>query len=435
MKKIILSLAAATLIFASCTKETTISEITGNPDVVGFDLSTGKTRATVNTLKGMQNDVKGFGVFATKGSSSIFIDNLSYVYDKNVQNPNWKWESDGDDDTNNDVEWPEAAADYPINFYAYYPNNETVTPKFSLDDEVVGQKTYSIDTLISKQYDLMAASKLGVVAKPLSSNVSLHFKHILSQVKFTVLASSTVTVEVQSIAIKNIGETATFNYGTLEWVSPPPALTQTYKYAGPEQLTAGSNKIVGTDVAQSVTSADGGVLMLMPQNLSQHGWDPADTESAELDLKSLSYIEVVYRMYESATNTNNVVGFGKAGNYPDGEDGEGDDKYDYDDNDSDKPLFVKVAYKLDTNWEMNKSYTYEIELGTPDSSGGNLANNFFIDETGEPTDLPVVDPNSGNPIVIPEPLINLAANIGFKVQVGGWTETKYDENKDAIELQ
>jgi hypothetical protein len=82
-------------------------------------------------------------------------------------------------------------------------------------------------------------------------------------------------------------------------------------------------------------------------------------------------------------------------------------------------LFLKVGYALPTNWQMGKAFTYTIYLGTPDASGGNLVSDKFIDKDGNETDLPVIYPDTKDPINVPDP-INQNKPIGFVVSVVDW---------------
>ncbi|MDR0954695.1 MAG: fimbrillin family protein [Rikenellaceae bacterium] len=405
MKKLILGMAVASLIFASCSKETTTAEINENAGIIGFDLSTGKaTKAAVSNLTTLTGDTDGFGVYATKSDGGAvpaqveFIDNVAYIYNSGES----KWEWDG-----TPQEWPNTGASYPINFYAYHPVSETTLALATLTQQ------YTISTTMSAQKDLLAANKLGVTTRPASSNVTLDFKHILSQVKFQIQAGTGMTVELQSIEIVKAGNVRTFDYSDLTWDGTAPTGSVDFTYVMSGGATGGID-FEGTNpsTAANVTVTDGGTppitqtLMLIPQSFT--AWD-----KTAATLATASYIEVVYRMTETASPYKNVVGYTDATDHP---------QYTSLGSTVTGNLFVKVGYPINTTWAMGKSYTYTINLGTPAASGGNLVNNYFVDETGVATDLPVIHPDTEEDIDVPEPIVDLTQPIDFILSVGDWID-------------
>ena len=383
--RFLLGLSIMTLMFASCSKDDVSSVNNRDANSVGFEISTGKTRADVANLGALQQAADGFVVFATNGASSAtFIDNKAYKYEGGA----WKW-------AELDMLWPTQDAGYPVNFYAYYPKTNTpLTGSLKAD--------FTIAETPETQMDLLAAQQTGVGVKPISGDVLLTFRHMLSKIDFKIVTGSKVTVEVQSISVRNVGNTATFNFANLAWSTPPYKWNSGYNYM--QAPVKNANKFAGQNVAKDVTGSSGS-LMLMPQNLSGRGWD-----KTIYGLNTLSYIEVVYRMYETESGKD-LVGFTNASDHPD-----------YTDLGSvvTGPLFVKVGYPLPTNWEMGKAYAYSIHIGDGNSTGGNLIEETFIDEEGEETDLPVVYPETGEPIEPPSPIFPENDVIGFVVSVENW---------------
>jgi hypothetical protein len=396
MNKIILSLslAAASMIFAGCTKEVVTSEITGNPNVIGFDLNTGKTRATVSNLATLQGDAKGIGVFATKSDGEAepsqveYIDNEAYVYDS--KGGRWAWKS-------GEKQWPTTTDGYPMNFYAWYPYDQSSIYPANIPYEVI----YYIDTDPSKQIDLLAANKLNVTTRPASSNVSLDFKHILSQIKFQVVVGDGLTANIFSVKLKNVSSGHYFNYETMEWSYPLQGRQSEVDFP---YISADWSYYRGDGITPAAIPGDSGSLMLIPQYLSPYAWD----KSVE-GIADQSYIEVIY-------NIPGLVGY----------------EYDvyspyyreYPAMDSDPqyiPLYVKVGYPLDTNWEMGKSYTYTIHLDPLNSSGGYLVDDNFYTEYGQ-TLLPVIDPQTGEGYDVGEPIFSASNSLGCLVSVGEWQE-------------
>jgi hypothetical protein len=178
----------------------------------------------------------------------------------------------------------------------------------------------------------------------------------------------------------------------------------------PYLTKAGITTIEGDgENAQAITGTSGS-LMLLPQDFTESAWVPVPANDDEPTTQS--YIEVVYRMKETATDKD-VVGFTNAENYP---------GYVATGSEVTGSLFVKVGYPLDSVWAMGTSYTYTIYLGTPDASGGNLTDPDFVGEDGTDTNLPVKDPTTGD-IITPEDPIVKDGPIGFEVSVTPWPET------------
>ncbi|MDR0295596.1 MAG: fimbrillin family protein [Prevotellaceae bacterium] len=385
--KMILGLMVTALIFTSCSKDEVSNVNPHNPNAIGFEVSTGKTRASVNDLIALQNASGGFGVYATyRTPLEQFIINKAYKYNGSA----WQW-------TDNDILWPTNESDYPINFYAYYPLSAIAlsgTNGLSIN--------YTVAATPELQVDCLAASHTNVMVRPASCNINLAFKHTLSKIDFKIVTGVETTVEVQSVAIRKVGDTGTFTFSGLRWATLPTAGNTGYNYmkapVSPANIFAG--QITAADIAGS-----SGSLMLMPQNLSLRPWDKTENGLTQ----DQSYIEVVYRMYET-DNLNDMVGYTDATEHPL-----------YEDLNSivTGSLFVKVAYPLPTNWEMSKAYTYTIHLGTPESSGGNLIEENFMDKDGNDSGLPVVHPDTEEPIDVPQPIFP-DKPIGFIVTVEDW---------------
>jgi hypothetical protein len=410
MKKSIFGLAALALLAVGCAENRTVDENTiVDPNAIGFELGTGKvTRATSMTTTLLQNDTNGFGVFAFTGSGSEedpfvdYITNGVYVY--NQVSAEWQWKG-------NDEVWP--TEDYPIHFAAYYPESATT---LTLDDN---SPSYTIAG-VANQVDYLAAQKLNVNTRPANSKVTLNFQHILSRIDFTVTPGAGVNVPVQSIAVKQVANTAEYNYADMDWESLVETYTNDYQYMATKKPARLPDAVAG----------DNGSMMLMPQNLTEVAWPRVDDGPAPDDGES--YIEAIYRVYESDSDGGDVIGYSIANNHP------------YYDAERDahlngEPLFVKVGYPLATPWEDGKAYTYVLHLGNPNYIGGYLIDENFYDEDGIRTDLPVnypgaPEPEPGDPDypdpdpdvpdpVYPDPTDPENWVIGFDVIVTDWDVT------------
>jgi len=388
--KFLLSLSVTALMTASCSKNE-VSDINNfDADAIGFELSTGKTRAVVSNLGAIQSDAAGFGVYATNGTSAaMFIENKAYKYDAGE----WKWEGQ----KNTWPKWPADETGFPIHFYAYYPLSSASSLNSALTHE------YTIAATPAAQTDFLAANRKDVIARPGSSNVNLNFTHILSKIDFAVVKATNVAVELQSIAVNSVGNKRTFNFADLDWLAQPVAWGDKYNFMKAPAVAA--NKFEGDDTGGVVQGSDGS-LMLMPQDLDGRAWE--DWKIASLDAKS--HIAVVYRVNERE-NGADILGYADATKHPD---------YEEKGNGITGGLFLKVAYSLDTNWGKSKAYTYSVYLGAPGASGGILIDDMFYDKDGNRTELPVIDPNTEEPLDPEKPIVDTEKPIGFVVDVEEW---------------
>ncbi|MCL2072331.1 MAG: fimbrillin family protein [Marinilabiliaceae bacterium] len=396
MKSIIRTgLVITAITIASCTKDEVINVNNPASNSIGFEISTGKTRAITADIDLLKSDANGFGIFATNGSDSeLFIDNGKYKY--NSANYLWSWEGKSRN-------WPESEDEddniedyYPINFYAYYPYSET-----ELGEDLL--HSYEIAETPELQLDLLAAKNVDILSRPETNLVPLSFKHILSKIDFRVISNEDFTVVIQSIAVKNVGKDGTFDYSEIMWAAAPEEFNTSFSYL--KAADKKDNIFAGNTTAVNVEGTSG-ALMLMPQDLSGRKWDKTIA-----NLNNLSYIEVVYRIFRISDGSD-VVGYTNAEDHP---------MYEELGSTVTGPLFVKVGYPLPTNWLMNKAYKYDIYLDGS-SSGGIVIDEDFVDEDGEDSDLPVVDPETEEPIEPEDPIFNFK-QIGFDVVVIDWEET------------
>jgi hypothetical protein len=406
MKRTIFSLAAVALLAVGCAENST-TEVNpiADPEAIGFELSTGTTRATDNTLAILKANGTGIGVYAHKngaGVSEYFIANKAYKYTAGTTNA-WGWVEEGDWRM-----WPEATGDYPIDFYAYYPKDET--------GFTANQKTYTINAKVDEQIDHLFAVKSGINVRPPSGKVTLDFQHILSKIDFKVTTGANVTVHVQSISVKNVKNTGTFSLASSGWSSTGTEHTSDYDY-----MTNPVTKPAKSFTAASTTTVgDYGSMMLMPQNVDLTSWIRTATGLAPDDDET--YVEVVYRVTET-DGGEDVVGYDDAEDHPDFASTTHDGHGEAHPGTATEPLFVKVGYPLRGAsghvWGRGHAYTYTLLLGDPGSTGGYLIDEYFIDEDGVTTDLKVVMPSTPDDDYpnIPDPIYSDNDEIGFDVDV------------------
>ena len=417
MKKIFVTFAALGLMLAGCTNNVTDGYDVNDPNVVGFAAST--TRASIYTLQTLQDDGAGFKVFGTTAN----VDNAWYT---NVNGTNnyayasgaWGW-------AGTDAVWPTTDGSYPMYFYAMYP-------VVNLDSETVANLSDNIEiaAAAANQVDMLSA-KASTPGKPASGQISLAFQHILSKINFGVIAGHEMTAEVRSLAIRNVHKKSTYNYLSQAWSGTTTDATG-YDYyvvaaeAVPFFTTGGSDEETPAPI---YTGSDhSSHLMLMPQSSATGA--PAAWDKTAAGLANGAYIEVMYNIADGASGADeNYVGYTKGTDYLTdypafaanntgwgatytGGLGTGAAQYD-------GFLYVRVGFPVTLNWEAGKGYTYNICLGTANSSNGYYIDEYYYDDEGVKTNIPIVGPDGeivdqGDPVT--DGIIN------FLLSVTPWGE-------------
>ncbi|MFI3328137.1 MAG: fimbrillin family protein [Rikenellaceae bacterium] len=337
------------------------------------------SRAVVNDLSMLQGDKLGFGVYGVNSSDAgFFIDGDSYGY--NDTSSSWGWLGDS-------YSWPTSTDSYPVEFYAFYPADDDAVDMASVDSNKSLTAAITIQSADS-QTDLLAAVN-SVDMRPVGGAISLSFDHILSQVNLNVKAGANSIVHLQSVTFKAMVGSNTFDYVAKSW-KPFESVTYDenvlYSYVG---IKKPATTITSTS---SALVSDNGSLMLMPQTLVP--WDTTSSGTA-----AGARVVIVYRVTDS--DGGDVVGFSNA----DYSVGSGDVV--------NGPLFVKVGYPLEGEWVAGSSYSYVVELGGLESSGGYYISSSYFDDEGNETNL-VVDED-----IVPGDTV-YDEEINFTVSVGEW---------------
>lgn len=423
MKKILMTLAAASLMLTGCTKNESGGYDVSDPNVISFSTST--SRAPIYDLQSLMDDGAGFYVYGTVANvAGAWYTNVDGENNYVFSDPNWGWVGDN-------AEWPTVDEAYSMNFYAMYPTKPlSVNPGISLLSEI------EIAATAATQVDMLAA-KATADRKPASGKLSLTFDHILSKVNFGIVPGHDMVPEVLTVAIKNVNDNNTYNYMSKTWGVTTTG-TASYDYyrklidPGEPELapfsTIGSDTGEETPVPMYTTSttptAAAANLMLMPQSMATGtaaAWDLTPG-----NLSSQTYIEVIYRITHNSDGSN-YIGYTIGEDYLDlyGPDngytwgrytnglGSGTGQYN-------GPLYVKVGFPVTVSWVPGKGYTYNICLGTADSTNGYYITDTYYDNTGTDTGIKIKVPD--NQTVIPgEPVTS--GIINFLVSVTNWDDT------------
>ncbi len=378
MKKIFFLLSTVALVAVSCSTDegSDIVTLRSAENRIGFLTNT--TRADIVTLDILKADADGFMVYATNGTSpTAWHDEIKGANNYIFTSGEWGWEGVN-------PMWSADAADYPMNFYAYYASDYT---DIAADDSAIGQlaATYTADT--DGQVDIITATAT-TGSRPLGDKVPLTFKHILSKVGFGVALGDGITSHVQAIGFNTICNNRSFTVADpVVWATQPTGATSNYSYLDTKQPAIENS-------ATAAIPGTRGELMMVPQVTKS--WVP---NSALQD----AYIYVLYRLEKGADTQ--FIGYKNAADHPD-YDSTTDAAF------NNKPLFVKVAFPVaagDMEWKSGFAYTYNINLGTPGASNGYLADENFYDENGVRTTFEVENKDEGD--MISEGYINFTVDV------------------------
>ncbi|MDR2911015.1 MAG: fimbrillin family protein [Bacteroidales bacterium] len=389
MKKVILAMAVVALM-ASCSKDE-VTNLNVNPDQISLVGTT--TRATIANVSNLQTS--GFTVYGTAanvadawysdGNASIDGAN-KHIYDG--AKGTWNFTTP--------VKWPTDAAKYPMNFYAIYPEATSANGFSSLTATASTQTvtgTFSVKPTAAEQIDLLSATA-SAAAKPMSSSLSITFKHLLSKVDFGLNVATGHTAYVQGLAINNVSMQGLrkFTDASPSWGMIDGAYNK-YTYDGTiydsptGNPTANALPVIpwaGTGTAKPIFSGvHSNHLMLMPQADNNQNWITTSPNTVEPDGKS--HVTMMYRLAKAGDD--NYIGYADASNHP-AYAGSALKTANYT-----GALFVKVGYPFTLDWKEGKGYIYNITLP---GSGGYLLDQNYYDENGNRTDLVVGDEDGDN---------------------------------------
>ena len=241
MKKILFA-AVAALAITGCSQNEEIEKAAKTAEI-GFNSVVSKTtRATSVNLDVLKTN--GFTVYAyNTGNDVMGTGTLA----KNIMDKEpIAWNGTDSWLGNKTYYWPNSDK---IQFFAYSSKNVTgLTAQSSdvyptiVDYEVLADATKQEDLLVAKANDLTKTD----------ATVNFIFSHALTQVNFSIKSkvNDGLTYEVTDISISEVGNKATYNYGT-GWSEP----------------TATDNQVAGD--ANTVKILDtSNLMMLLPQTLS-----------------------------------------------------------------------------------------------------------------------------------------------------------------------
>lgn len=250
MKKILFA-AMAALAITSCTQNE-IDGIDNEKQDARKEIKfgyTAVTRATAITTPTLGNfTVNAYAnraeTYSPTGAITI-IDNGYFTRSAN------EWGS------TNKYYWP---TNKKVHFFGYNANSDSAT--FATGDTGYPTLQYEVAIDVDKQYDLLVAKLENQTYNPANNNISLGFKHALTQVVFSLKGDdNNVTYTVKSIAIKGIYKDGKYNYGTETWEEQTSKETTGYTATPSTAIT-----VNGTTEANFSTD-NNTTFILMPQTI------------------------------------------------------------------------------------------------------------------------------------------------------------------------
>ena len=384
-KKIVFGALTLAIVAMSCSvNEMEDINITSS-EAIALNPSTAVTRASITYLSTLQSDANGFVVYAENGASpSVWNDDIKGLNNHVFANGKWNFSPK--------VQWPANAADYPMTFFAYYPQmpNDVITSVSATHPDVELNVTVPSDQ--SEQLDVLAGQNTAN-SKPASSVLSMNFQHILSKVFFSVSnsykgsANTTQNAYVLAIGFNQLFNTNTYEVRTNLWGTPANTLEE-YNYYNEFADLFGTSNTYTEMVFNSATQAkfytgttfDASYLMLLPQ--SPTAWNTSGNPTDVVAPSATeAYVRMWYRVEETSPANDDFIGYKSAKTHPDYA-GSATETAGYE-----GPLYVLVGYSYNSTWIAGKGYQYDIPV--PGTTGGRLLNKYYYDEQGHLTDLEV----------------------------------------------
>jgi len=431
-KKIIMAALSLTIAAASCTQNEVEEINVPTSETIALNPSTATTRATSLVLESLQNDNNGFAVYATGGTNPTqwysnggaqVINGTNNHYWESTTTPNqWQFKTQ--------VPWPAAnSTSYPMNFYAFYPTapNAAVV---SLSNTVTNlAANVSIPLDVKAQVDMLAG-KNSTPNRPLSGNLYMDFKHILSKVNFTVsnmygpnnttpVQNYTQNAYVLALGFANLYQQGRYDYIGGSWNTPSGTRVD-YNYynsfAGLSGTAKYSEKMFNSATNSSFMTSASVVdsnLMLLPQNPQVWNTNSA-VATVVAPTTNDAYVKMLYRLEDTNPLENDLIGFKSAVTHK-SYSGSALEAKGYT-----GPLYVLAGYTYMQNWVPGKGYTYNIPI--PGATGGRLIDEYLYDDQANRTDLKVPGGN------VPGEIIGGDGYIHLDPIVSNWDEIAHNIN-------
>lgn len=200
--------------------------------------------------------------------------------------------------------WPSRSA--PLNFQAVTPANYGTIVNSPADNVPMVAVSVTVPADNALQKDLLFGHEENVTQDSHSSSVQLTFEHAMAQVAFQARKTlASLSVEIGGITVHNVRNSASVGY--LGGLSGDRRILDVSDYASSvSSFSVGmkASEIAITTSTPVALSADGGMLMMLPQSgtKSPDAWNtssasPVSIETANATGSEQSYIEVVCKVH------------------------------------------------------------------------------------------------------------------------------------------
>ena len=395
----------------SCAMNETDNVNVTKSDAISLAPSTAATtRASISDINSLKDPAgNGFVVYATSGNAASWFTKIdghnNHVW--NDTESKWGFKSS--------VHWPDEANAYPMNFFAFYPQLPNtviktlgdIYPNISLNVVIPSDKKDQLDLL---------AGKKSTANKPASGTLTMTFKHILSKVNFSVSVDNTdYEAYVLALSLKNLHTTNTYDVKNAAW-DPTTNGRESFEYYNHFTVNAsGYTEKKFDKIAKTLffDKASNEHLMLLPQ--SPTVWN-TDSKDATVDepKDDEAFVQLLYR--STYLTDKDFIGFEVADNHG------GYATSQLKNDNYHGPLYVKVGYSLNLDWEEGKGYQYNIPL--PGQTGGRLLDDHLYDDKGNRTDLKVPGGK------VPETILGDNDEIRLDPTVTNWDDQAIEDIKD-----
>ena len=301
MKKYVILMGIAAMVFASCAKDS-VKEV-NNGHAIDFRVAT-QTRATETTTANLST----FYVTAIDAKGSNYFTNAAFtkIEEYFSSSPAYYWPGDGSD----------------LEFYAYAPAAETLGATVAINNTTKTLTGFSPAAQFADQKDFVTAAATGNKTNE-TSGVALTFDHQLTQIEVKARnANDAYVYKIKGVRIAQPVSKADFDFTTKQWTPSTEKAIYQVQY---------SNEITLNTYGQCIMKTEGDNAMLIPQQLV--AWD---AENDKTNTAKGAYLSV-YAQVETAEG---------ARVYPnvDGMD------------------YAWLAVPVDTKWEAGYKYVYTLDF-------------------------------------------------------------------------
>lgn len=326
----------------ACKEGSESEEIINSSDKFAIGFNNVSTRAIINNDDALKNGNKGFSVFCKINAGQTYSAASASEY---FTGESVSWNSA-------DEAWQYTPQKYWIpnytyRFCAYYPTTEGVTIEGDYTT-TLSLKGYKVDPDYSKQGDLMISDvrecKTPELISETPSAVQLSFRHLLTNIRFSVAKSEGTTsdIVVTNVLLSNVKNTSIFtmtstdsgnSWSVGEWTAPTGSVTYNSRAVSKEVPVATYN----STTSQWEWDTEDGIVwdgfVAIPQTINKKGVANADKVSVTVEYSStpeggtatvrrvtsdlpISDAGQVWQMNKRVTyrlmiNEDNVIKFGK----------------------------------------------------------------------------------------------------------------------------